>query len=132
MQMDPWLDKALPLLADGPGNSYCWNFTYPDFCRQFRLALKELKMEKQQSVPYQARHSEAAIDPARRLRPSADTKKRCRWASDKSVVRYERHARLGHSAKLLTPTQLVIADFAELHFEELVLGQMHEKRLPMP
>ena len=62
----------------------------------------------------------------------AETKKRGRWASDKSVVRYERHARLGHSAKLLTPTQQVTADFAELHFGELVLGQMHARRLPMP
>ena len=62
----------------------------------------------------------------------AETKKRGRWASDKSVVRYERHARLGHSARLLTPTQLVTADFAELHFGELVLGQMPKRRLPMP
>ena len=128
----PWLDKVRPFLADGPADSCCWNFTYPDFCRQFRLALKELRMEKQQIVPYQARHSGAAIDQARRLRPLAETKKRGRWASDKSVVRYERHARLGHSARLLTPTQRVTVDFAELHFGELVLGQMHARRLPMP
>ena len=122
----------LPFLGDGPANSCCWNCIYPGFCRQFGRALKGLKVEKQLSVPAQARRSGAGINQARRRRPSAETKRIGRWASNKSVVKGGLHAHLRHSAMLHTLTQQVAAEYGELRFGELVLGQMRGRQLPMP
>ena len=90
-----------------------------------RLGLKDV-------APYQARHSGASIDQARAARSLMETKKRGRWASDNSARRYERHARLGHSASLLSPAQRVCTEFAERHFGELISGRLSPGRLPLP
>ena len=56
-------------------------------------------------VPYQARHSGASIDAANNVRGLPSIQKRGRWASKKSVQRYEKAGRLQDTWRDLSAQQ---------------------------
>ena len=59
------------------------------------------------------------------FRPVADVQKRGRWKSHRSLTRYEKHARLGHT--MLSYTAEPQAHFidCEAHIADIVLGRKH-------
>ena len=97
----PWLSWAGPVyerLKAGPSGDPLFEFGYPELLVKFRLAVAWLGRPR--TVPYQLRHSGPSIDRSEGLRSLAEVKKRGQWKADKSVVRYEKAARLtsqGHS-----------------------------------
>ena len=55
-------------------------------------------------VPYQMRHSGPSIDRVKGRRSLDECRKRGRWQSWRSLVRYEKAARLGHAWNMLSAT----------------------------
>ncbi|CAK0809789.1 unnamed protein product [Prorocentrum cordatum] len=92
----PWirfLDPVLRQMKKEKHPEYLWNFTCPEYCKMFSLRLQDLPV-RAKLVPYQIRLSGASVYMARRWRRLADVQKRRQWKANRSVVRYEKHARL--------------------------------------
>eukprot|EP00973_Karenia_brevis_P086983 12061932-Karenia_brevis.AAC.1 len=53
-------------------------------------------------VPHQLRHAGASADRAQNRRPLAEVKKRGRWASDRSVARYNKENRINQALASLS------------------------------
>ena len=77
-------------------------FTYGELLHQFKLACSELQI-KDASL-YRLRHGGASHDAAARLRTIAEIKRRGRWASDRSVRRYEKRTWLHSEEVKVSPT----------------------------
>ncbi|CAK0821618.1 unnamed protein product [Prorocentrum cordatum] len=75
---------------------------YPTYAKAFKKVCGRLGLAL---VPYQARHSGASHDRAREIRPQFEAQKRGGWKSQKSVVRYEKHGRLGKQRHRLIAEQ---------------------------
>ena len=97
-----------------------WDFGYVEYLRVFKLACEAWKLEG--VVPYQMRHSGPSIDRAQNLRSLVDCQKRGRWASWKSVTRYEKSARLSASWGSIGRREQEAMLVCERHLEALVLG----------
>ena len=105
-----WIAPVLEKLVAGRSPlEPLWDFSYPELVYDFRIATIDAGIPG--VVPYQARHSGASIDRATQERTLPEVKKRGRWASDKSVNRYEKHGRLQSVASKFTPQQ-------QAHFED--------------
>ncbi|CAK0831182.1 unnamed protein product [Prorocentrum cordatum] len=92
----PWirfLDHVLRQMKREKHPEYLWNFTCPEYCKMFSLRLQDLPV-RAKLVPYQMRLSGASVYMARRWGRLADVQKRRQWKANRSVVRYEKHARL--------------------------------------
>ena len=104
-------------------------FTYTEFLVEFRRACEKLGVK---AVPYQARHSGPSIDAALGLRTREEIRARGRWASAKSVLRYESKARLGESVdRLPTATQGFLRQ-CEARLEDLFMGRILPSALQPP
>ena len=97
--------------------------------KHFRRAAALVKVT---AVPYQARHSGASLDAARGLRSRAEIKARGRWASDRSVARYESKARVAESSDCLPKPRLQHLQLCEHRLEELLCGRVAAQSLPLP
>jgi len=93
-QFMSWADPVFEELARGQADQPIWGFDYWELTKSFKEACKRLNLEL---VLYQARHSGASIDHESGARTIPEIKHRGAWRSDKSVLRYDKHARLGHS-----------------------------------
>jgi hypothetical protein len=123
-----WLGPALQILKQGPREENLWGFDYPQYVKVFRACCEDLQMHV---VPYQARHSGPSIDRARGLRTQEEVQKRGRWASHKSLVRYEKAARLASTFNQLSADQRALCQACEDHIEAIVLGRaLPELTLP--
>ena len=85
-----WLSSLLPSLK-ACGRSRVWPWTYVEFFNMFVAVAKKLDLKL---VPYQGRHSGASLDALAKSRTLQDIQKRGRWASHKSVIRYEKTGRI--------------------------------------
>ena len=83
-------------------------------------------------VPHQARHSGPSVDSAMHLRTRAEMKARGRWASDKSVMRYERPARLTESFLEMSEARRAHCVRAKELFGQLIAGHVPPDALPQP
>ena len=72
---------------------YPWNFTCPEYRRRFSLRPQDLPA-RAELVPYQVCLSRALVCMARRWGRLAEVQTRWQWRAKRSVVRYEKHARL--------------------------------------
>ncbi|CAK0845234.1 unnamed protein product [Prorocentrum cordatum] len=72
---------------------YPWNFTCPEYRRRFSLRLQDLPA-RAELVPYHVCLSRALVCMARRWGRLAEVQTRWQWRAKRSVVRYEKHARL--------------------------------------
>ena len=93
-----------------PGHSMesrLFRFSHTDIAAAFRDALKWLHLEGWAFVPYCLRHGGPRADRAEETRSIAEVQRRGRWASEKSLRRYEQTGRL-HAvmASLPAPTLL--------------------------
>ena len=89
-----WMAELLQVLHSKDDASCIWNFSYANLVREFRTTSKRLGVDV---VPYQCRHSGASHDRAVQLRSLLEIQKRGQWRSSRSVVRYEKSARLGQT-----------------------------------
>mmetsp|Transcript_86300 Transcript_86300/g.155440 ORF Transcript_86300/g.155440 Transcript_86300/m.155440 type:complete len:465 (-) Transcript_86300:300-1694(-) len=115
-----WLGPALHVMKQGPAEENLWGFDYPQYVKQFRNCCQDLQIHV---VPYQARHSGPSIDRARVLRTQDEVQKRGRWASHKSLARYEKAARLASTYNQLSLLQRTLFQACEDHIEAIVLGR---------
>ena len=100
-----WLPKALIKnlrLSRRQAHENMFLFTYSELLQQFKLACAELQI-KDASL-YRLRHGGASHDAAARLRTIAEIKRRGRWASDRSVRRYEKRTWLQSEEVKVSPT----------------------------
>ena len=73
------------------------------------------------AVPYMMRPSGPSIDRAQQFRPLDEVRKRGRWASHKSVVRYEKAARLSKAWHDLAAATQMQREALDARLEELLL-----------
>ena len=81
-------------------------------------------------VPYQCRHSGASIDRAEQKRSLLEIQKRGQWKSNRSVVRYEKGARLGQVYAQYSARLQAWIEAVALHVEAVVLGLQSASSLP--
>ena len=74
-------------------------------------------------VPYQARHSGASLDAAGAYRTRRELKQQGRWASDSSVRRYEKRARLTAGYNTLPAATRAYLDRCEALLGDLFCGK---------
>lgn len=116
-----WIEKFFECLKMAHPEERLWDFDYEEYQRTFQLIGKMLGM---QATPYQTRHSGPSIDRARNYRSQQEVQKRGQWKAAKSVMRYEKSARLAATWDSL-PTQVQeYAKACEAELGEILLGQV--------
>ena len=104
-----------------------WNLTCPVLVREFKISSQRLGV---QVVPYQRRHSRASHDRAVEARPLLEIQKRGQWKSARSVVRYEKSARLGQVYAQYPSLLQAWIETVSPHVEGIVLGLRTAGSLP--
>ena len=114
----PWIISFMPVLAGTARESEqpVFPFTYQEFLVEWRAVLKTMPFH---AVPYQARHSGASLDAAQQFRPRKEIMDRGRWASQSSLIRYEKHARVAASLVKLPVERRVFFETADAQLEAL-------------
>ena len=114
-----WMNSLWDVLHD-KDDACVWNFSYAHLVREFRTSSKRLGVDV---VPYQCGHSGASHDRAVQLRSLLEIQKRGQWTSNKSVMRYEKSARLGQTyAQYSSRLQAWIAAVSP-HVAAIVMGR---------
>ena len=124
-----WITKACESLADGPQEGRIFPFSYPQYTVPLQRVSERLGVTV---VPYQARHSGPSIASALHLRTRPEMRARGRWASEKSVMRYERPARLTESYLEMSEARRAHCARAKELFGQLIAGQIFPDALPLP
>ena len=117
----PWvvqLSPALAELAARPATESVWPFDYGEYASQFRQASLALGISV---VPYQARHSGASLDRMNGFRSLLEVKGRGGWKLDSSVLRYEKHARLGFSEQAKDPRLISYGETCAARLADIIL-----------
>ncbi|CAE7731551.1 unnamed protein product [Symbiodinium sp. CCMP2592] len=96
--LQPWGPVLFKELAKGRKDSNLWDFTYGELSSAINAVTKALGLE---ITLYQARHSGPSIDRAQDIRSQLEVQRRGQWMSHKSVIRYERGARLASNFQSL-------------------------------
>ena len=84
----------------GPGRIF--NLTLTHYERLFRSAAKALDLAALKPCPHAVRHSGPSHDTWARTLQLSEVKKRGGWKHDKSVARYEKHAKLLRQLELMS------------------------------
>ena len=116
----------LMALKSLPAGRRVWSFTYPRLAATVAKVAKDLGFDL---VVYQARHSGASADMSSRKRTLAEVKKRGGWKADRSVVRYEKGARLASTWSRHPGWLQSHAERCEERFVEILL---HGLTVPRP
>lgn len=102
-----WGLRIFGVLTAGRSSTPLWNCDYQTFCRAFRHATNKLG---------------PSIDRARLARPLAEVKKRGRWKSDRSVMRYEKAARLAFTSQSYSAEQRRVFAVCDARLAGTLLG----------
>ena len=122
-----WMNEFWEVLHSKDDSSCIWNFSYVHLAKEFKTSSARLGVSV---VPYQCRHSGASHDRAVQARSLLEIQKRGQWKSNKSVVRYEKSARLGQTyAQYSTSLQAWIEAVAPRH-AGVLLGRLSAGSLP--
>ncbi|CAK0847447.1 unnamed protein product, partial [Prorocentrum cordatum] len=97
-QWAPFLATVATALKRGRPKEKVFSFLYSSCTRQFKTMCRRLGLT---AAPYQARRSGASIDAAMKYRTRAEIKARGEWKADKSVLRYDRTAKIVESVDKL-------------------------------
>ena len=87
-----FLEPVWRAMAKTSDLSSAWAFTYHEYLEAFKKAAAQLRCPT--VCPYQMRHSGPSIDLADKRRSLDEAQRRGRWAQPRSMMRYERRARL--------------------------------------
>ena len=113
----------MELLKEGAGASFVWSFTSLELLGHFRSLCVATQITE--FVQYQMRHSGVSIDLLEGSRDIAAAQKRGRWKAYKSMVRYEKHAKLQAVAASYEVETLDYLRRAAAHFEDAFWGRPH-------
>ena len=91
-QQAPWLGRVLLNLERA--SPYLIDLTYEELGTAWRKTLERIGLAQRHAVLCQLRHSGPSHDRLLRLRSLLEVKQRGRWASDKTLNRYEAHGRI--------------------------------------
>ena len=124
----PYLQWAGPILSSlrQQARDPVWGFDYWTYLKHFRAVATRLNIKID---PYQTRHSGASIDREARWRSLPEVKQRGAWKTDKSVARYDKHARVGHSAQSYPPLLATYFDQCEACLADIFL---RGRLVPLP
>ena len=126
----PWFPAFCEVLAEGPPEEKIFDFSYQDLVREFGRSRRRLRIKR--LVPYQTRHSGASIDLCLSHRSLREVQSRGRWGSEKSMLRYNKSAKLAQSMKQFDRRQLDYFATAESRLEALFVGQALVEELSLP
>ena len=87
-------------------NEKFFSLSAADYKEAFKLAARDLKLEKWNLMSYQARHGGATRDILLRRRDLEEVRKRGQWQSYSSVRRYEKSGRLQRVVQTTSPEAL--------------------------
>lgn len=116
-----WVSPLLTFLKQNRPEEALWDFDYNEFTRHFRKVTDELGLDY--VTPYQTRHSGPSIDRARAYRTQAEVQKRGQWKALKSVMRYEKAARLAATFNSLPQDLQTHCRMCEAELGETMLGR---------
>jgi integrase len=116
-----WLGAILRALRGGGNSERVFDYDYPAFARVFQVAVANTGLGP--LVPYQGRHSGASIDRCNGRRTVEEVRKRGRWKSHRSVVRYEKSGLLQASALRLGPAKVEFCRRRETELSDVMLGR---------
>ena len=114
-----WLNPVWAELSRGRGSDSLWNFSYLELVKTLKAAVAATGVMP--LVPYQMRHSGPSIDRANNRRSLDECRKRGRWMSWRSLIRYEKAARLSREWNELSSEVRAKLNICEKHLEELIL-----------
>ena len=100
--------------------SAAWSFTYHEYLEAFKKAAAKLRMPC--VCPYQMRHSGPSIDLADKRRSLDEAQRRGRWAQPRSMMRYERRARLAAEWAKVPEATRKTCETAAARLEAVILG----------
>ncbi|CAE7664021.1 unnamed protein product, partial [Symbiodinium necroappetens] len=118
--LKPWATEFFEALKQQQPTSLLWDFEYPEYLTAFRDASQRLNLSLS---PYQTRHSGPSIDRARNLRSLHEVQKRGNWKAHKSVLRYEKAARLSLSYQSLPQSLRDHTDICERQVGNVLLNR---------
>jgi hypothetical protein len=90
----PWYGRMLSRLQTQGPRQPLLGIPYREVKRQFETAQLEIGFKRVSYVLYQARHGGPSHDRREKLRTMEEVKRRGRWESDRSLKRYEAHAKV--------------------------------------
>lgn len=117
--MTSWSHTLFCLLKDNHPEAPLWDFDYNEYSKVFKKVVEELGLD---ITPYQTRHSGPSIDRARGYRSQGEVQKRGQWKALKSVVRYEKSARLAATMESLPMSLQTHCRLCEESLGEIMLG----------
>ncbi len=125
----PCFTRLLEVIHPGDPTSRLFPFDFETYYSVWKRTTQRLPVT---AVPYQGRHSGPSIDAALQLRTRQERKDQGRWASEKSVLRYEKRARLVASFNKMPAEWQVHARECERRLEGLLLlgGSPEDLMLP--
>ena len=118
--LKPWATEFFEALKQQQPTSLLWDFEYPEYLTAFREASQRLNLSLS---PYQTRHSGPSIDRARNWRSLHEVQKRGNWKAHKSVLRYEKAARLSLSYQSLPQSLRDHTDICERQVGDVLLNR---------
>ena len=114
-----FMNGVFQVLHSRPHGQPLWALDYPHVLKSLREASKLLKVD---IVPYHMRHSGPSWERLKGVRTLQQVQKRGRWASTKSLVRYEKHGRLAMQMGEHSDAMQRWLRACEQHVAEYVLG----------
>ena len=100
-----------------------WDFTRDQLCTAFMQAFSHLGLSHLSPHLYGLRHGGASDDLLRRRRPHSEVKARGRWASDSSLKRYGKAARLQLEITKIPPAVVAFGQAIEARFTQCMIHQ---------
>ena len=124
--LQPWGPILFKELAKNPKDSCLWDFTYGELSSSINAVTRTLGLD---ITLYQARHSGPSIDRAKDIRSQLEVQRRGQWMSHKSVIRYERAARLASNFQSLPYRLQQHCLLAERLLGDVMLGRCPAPRM---
>lgn len=107
-----WLREVLATLIVTAESERLFPFDLREYERAFGAGMRALNLTSLQGSPHALRHTGPSHDVMEKRITLEQAQKRGRWASFKSVVRYEKHGRMLRQAHKLVPEQHAAASRA--------------------
>ena len=115
-----WVTNVLKSLKKGASSARLWDFDYSQYLAVFKRCAKKMDIPLE---PYHSRHSGPSIDRSRKYRSQLEVQKRGQWKSNKSVVRYEKAARLARTWEQIPTKTKEYSQACEAAFDDIMTGR---------
>ena len=107
-------------MKKAPAEALLWNFDYSQYLGVMKECAQRMKVNL---TPYLTRHSGPSIDRSKNLRTQFEVQRRGHWKTTKSILRYEKSARLAKSWELVPKVTQDFCQECETVFEAIMSGR---------